>query len=145
MLHNASYTYAYFFWILSSIRMKFGQILVCYMTNISNMFLGECRRLETISWLFYDFIKMTIQAFQWIFCTQVINRPCKEVGRLYNFYNFVIIFSLMWVTMICRSSNIFYRFGNDRILPKNVHLKQKSTKTKNYVINYPRYIHYNKK
>ena len=41
--------------------------------------------------------------------------------------------------MICTGSNIFYRFGNDRILPKNVRLKQKSTKTKNYVINYARY------
>ena len=30
--------YAYFFWILNTIKMKFGQILVCYMTNISNMF-----------------------------------------------------------------------------------------------------------
>ena len=41
--------------------MKFGQILVCCMTNISNMFLGECWRLETSFRLFYDFIKMTIQ------------------------------------------------------------------------------------
>ena len=41
--------------------------------------------------------------------------------------------------MICRSNNIFYSFGNDRILPKNVRLKQKSTKTKNYVTNYARY------
>ena len=40
--------------------------------------------------------------------------------------------------MICRSSDIFYRFGNDRILLKNVRLKQNSTKTKNYVINYAR-------
>ena len=31
------------------------------MTNISNMFLGECLRLENSSRLFYDFIKMTIQ------------------------------------------------------------------------------------
>ena len=38
LLHNASYTYAYFFWILSPIKMKFGQILVCCMANISNMF-----------------------------------------------------------------------------------------------------------
>ena len=60
-LHNASYTYAYFFWILSPVKMKFGQILVCCMTNISNMFLAECWRLETSSRLFYDFIKMTIQ------------------------------------------------------------------------------------
>ena len=36
--------------------MKFGQILVCCMTNISNMFLDECWRLETSSRLFYDFI-----------------------------------------------------------------------------------------
>ena len=41
--------------------MKFGQILVCCMTNISNMFLAECWRLETSSRLFYDFIKKTIQ------------------------------------------------------------------------------------
>ena len=46
--------------ILSAIKMKFGKILVCYMTNISNMFLAECWRLETSSRPFYDFIKMTI-------------------------------------------------------------------------------------
>ena len=67
LLHNASHTYAYFFWILSPIKMKFGQILVCSMTNISNMFLTECWRLETSSRLFYDFIKMTIQQDQAIF------------------------------------------------------------------------------
>ena len=61
LLHNASYTHAYFFWILSPIKIKFGQILVRCMTNISNMFLAECWRLETSSRLFYDFIKMTIQ------------------------------------------------------------------------------------
>ena len=47
--------------ILSPIKMKFGQIWVCCMTNISNMFLTECWRLETSSRLFYDFIKITIQ------------------------------------------------------------------------------------
>ena len=41
--------------------MKFGQILVCCMTNISNMFLAECWGLETSSRLFYDFIKVAIQ------------------------------------------------------------------------------------
>ena len=45
------------------------------------------------------------------------------LGGLYNFCNFVVIFFLVYVTMICRSSDIFYRFGNDRILPKNVPLK----------------------
>ena len=41
--------------------MKFGQILACYMTNISNMFLAHCWRLETSSRPFYDFIKMKIK------------------------------------------------------------------------------------
>ena len=61
LLRNASYTYAYFLWILSHIKMKFGELLVCCMTDISNMFLTECWRLETSFRLFYDFIKMTIQ------------------------------------------------------------------------------------
>ena len=61
LLHNASYTYAYFFWIPSPIKMKIRQILVCCMTNISNMFLAECWGLETSSRLVYDFIKITIQ------------------------------------------------------------------------------------
>ena len=60
LLHNESYASAYFFWILSPIKMKFGQILVCCMTNISNMFLAQCWRLETSPRPFYDFIKMTI-------------------------------------------------------------------------------------
>ena len=41
--------------------MKFGEILVCCITNIFNMFLPECWKLETSSRSFYDFIKMTIQ------------------------------------------------------------------------------------
>ena len=53
--------YTYFFWILSPIKMKFVRILVGWMTNIYNIFLAECWRLETSSRLFYDFIKMTIQ------------------------------------------------------------------------------------
>ena len=51
----------YFFWILSTIKMKFCQILVCCVANISNVFLAECWRLETSCRLFHDFIKMTIQ------------------------------------------------------------------------------------
>ena len=61
MVHNGSHTYDYFFWIVSPIKMKFGQILVCCMTSISKMFLVECWRLETSSRLFNDFIKMAIQ------------------------------------------------------------------------------------
>ena len=46
MLHNGSYTYAFFFWILSYVKIKFDQILVWCMTNISNMLLAQCWRLE---------------------------------------------------------------------------------------------------
>ena len=38
---------AYFLWILSTIKMKLGQILLCCMRNISNMFLAQCWRPET--------------------------------------------------------------------------------------------------
>ena len=41
--------------------MKSGQILVCCLANISNIYLAECWRLETSSRLFYDFIKAAIQ------------------------------------------------------------------------------------
>ena len=61
LLHNGSYTSSYFFWILSHIRMKFGQPLMCCMANISNMILAQCWRLEISPGPFYDFIKMTIQ------------------------------------------------------------------------------------
>ena len=57
LLHDASYAYAYFFWILSPIKMKFGQILVCCMKNISNMFLADCWRLETSCRLFMILLK----------------------------------------------------------------------------------------
>ena len=53
-------THGYFFWILSTIKMKYGQILVCYMKNISNRFLVVCWRLETSFRLLSDFIKMAI-------------------------------------------------------------------------------------
>ena len=64
---NKSYTYGYFFWILSTVKMKFGLILVCCMTNISNMFLTQCWRLKTSSRPFYDFFKMIIQPDMAIF------------------------------------------------------------------------------
>ena len=54
-------TKAYFFWILSTIKMKLSQILVCCLTNMSNMFLAQCWRLKTSSRPFYGFIKTTIQ------------------------------------------------------------------------------------
>ena len=48
-----------FFWTMRTIKMKFGQILVCSVTNISNMFWIQYWRLET-SKLFDNFYKMTI-------------------------------------------------------------------------------------
>ena len=42
-------------------QVLFAQILVCCMTNICNMFLDECWRLETSSRPFCDFIEMAIQ------------------------------------------------------------------------------------
>ena len=40
--------------------MKFGQILVCCMTNVCNMFLAQWWKLKTSPRRFY-FIKMTLQ------------------------------------------------------------------------------------
>ena len=60
LVHNGSYSYVYLFLILSTIKMKFGQIVMCFMANISNMFLAQCWRLETKSRPFYNFIKTEI-------------------------------------------------------------------------------------
>ena len=56
LIHNGSYTYTYFFRILSTIKMEFGQILACCKTNT---FL-ECWRLKTSSRPFYGFVKTTM-------------------------------------------------------------------------------------
>ena len=61
---------AYFFWIESPIKMKLSQIQVCCMTNIFNMFLAQCWKLETSSRPFYDFIKMKIEQDLVIFNSQ---------------------------------------------------------------------------
>ena len=53
-------TYAYFFWILSTLDKKFSQILVLCKTSISNMFLIQDWRLETSFRLFDGLIKMII-------------------------------------------------------------------------------------
>ena len=60
LLHNGSYNYAYFFWILRTIKMRFSKMLVSCTTNVCNKFLAQCWRLETSFRLFYDFIKMAI-------------------------------------------------------------------------------------
>ena len=57
LLHNESYTFAYFIWILSTVKMKFSQILVYLMTRIYSMFLAQCWRLETSSRRFFILMK----------------------------------------------------------------------------------------
>ena len=47
--------------MLCTAEVKFGQILVCCMRNISNLFLAQYWGKETNSRLFYFFIKMTIK------------------------------------------------------------------------------------
>ena len=54
MLHNGPCAYAYFSSVLSTIKMKLGHILMCYMTNISNILWISSRP-------FYDFDKVTIK------------------------------------------------------------------------------------
>ena len=51
----------YFKYYVLPTKVKFGQILVCCMRNISNLFLAKCWKLETNSRLFYFFIKRTIK------------------------------------------------------------------------------------
>ena len=65
LLDNGSYIYAYFFWILSAIKMKFS-LIVCCMANITNMSLAECWRLETHSRLskIWPFLMIDIYHFQ---------------------------------------------------------------------------------
>ena len=50
----------YFFWILSTIKIKFGQILVYFVANICNMFLTQSRRMKTNSRPSYDFNEVII-------------------------------------------------------------------------------------
>ena len=95
MLHNGSFTYAYFFWILGNIKIKFVLMLVCCMTNISNMFLVYCWRLETSSRLFYDIIKMTIWRESVIFNSwhltfwTVPYRPFQKNETLESWHNWL--------------------------------------------------------
>ena len=81
LLHNESNTYAYFYWILSTIKIKFGLILAYCMPNTSNIVLAQCRTLESSSKPFYDFITKKIWQdpvfFYFFFCwhLQFLNIP----------------------------------------------------------------------
>ena len=88
---------------------NFGQVKIVPVRSVG---MGSvrcwCKPSHFVNCIVLSFIG---QAFQWIFCAQAINRPCKEVfftysaddllpargflGGLYNFCNFAIIFSLM--------------------------------------------------
>ena len=62
MPHNASYTYLFFFWILKVLsKWSLVQILVCYMTNIFNMF----KSLNAGDWKLITGTFMTLLKLQW--------------------------------------------------------------------------------
>ena len=60
VLRIRSDTYNCFFRVLGSISMKLGQILLQYMTDISNLFLVLLWGLGASCRPFNDFIKMTV-------------------------------------------------------------------------------------
>ena len=62
LLYSGSYIYGYFFWILSTIKMKFGQILVCCMANISNNVFGSM-----LDNFFHIFCRLTFRISQLLF------------------------------------------------------------------------------
>lgn len=57
LLSGESYIFSYAFWILGSVKVRFGQTLLYLMKNMSAMFLIPFWNLETISRPFYDFNK----------------------------------------------------------------------------------------
>ena len=67
LLRNGTYTFAYFFWMLPTIKIKLHQILVHLITNVSIIFLAQCWRLETSSRPLFDFNKVTIYQYLSIF------------------------------------------------------------------------------
>ena len=78
LLHIGSYTFDYLLRILGSIKMKFGQILLHFTTNMSNLFLAVLLILKTSSkafYAFYDFEKIAI-------CNLIIFNKCYV-----NFFN----------------------------------------------------------
>ena len=76
---NGSYTYAFFFWILNTIKIKFGQILMCC---TANKFLLQCWRLETSSRPFHDITKMIISPLECPLFTFSIKRKKWKNGIL---------------------------------------------------------------
>ena len=79
--------------------MKFGQILVSCMTNISNMFMAQCMRQKTKFKAFYGFIKMAIKQDLAIFNTShlpFLIIPCLrfqtyDLAKLKRTWNLVLV------------------------------------------------------
>ena len=61
IINIASYIYVYFFWTLSTIKIKLGQILQYCMINIFKMLFAQCWTLETSS--MPCFIKMAVKQY----------------------------------------------------------------------------------
>ena len=91
LLHNGSYIYTYFFWFLSTIKMKFGQILVCCMTNISNSFWFNARDWKLVLGLFIILLQWRNNKIwpYWIvgiyhFCMSLIHLFKKKMKSWHN-------------------------------------------------------------
>ena len=118
----------------------------------------------TLLLVIFSLIFVKHQAFLWIFCARVIRGFSKNgvgellpalrfLGGLYNFCNFVIgrstlvgvhpvkllLFSLMKVTMICRTATYFTDLEMIECYQTTCDWNSKSTKTKKYIKNYARY------
>ena len=109
LLHNGSYAYAYSFWILSTIKIKFGQILVCCMANISKMFLTQCWRLRTSSRPFdtplvFQKISFKGRMKPWFFVTFNITISCIF---LENFIEIPQVVQKSW-KFFCQAIFIFH-------------------------------------
>ena len=78
--------------------MKFGQILSCCTTNISNLFLVQYWRLKTSSRPLYDFIQMTIQRHPAIFSSWHLSFliiPYSPFQKCERTWNLVQVFQIV--------------------------------------------------
>ena len=91
LLNNESNTYAYFYWILSTIKMTFGQILADCMKNTSNIVLAQCWTLESSSKPFYDFITKKIWQ--------------DPVNSFFFFFFFLMTFTIFKYPLLTFSKN----------------------------------------
>ena len=86
IVYNGSYTYAYFFWVLSIINIIFRQTLVCYVTNISSIFWAECWRWKLVSGCFMVLLKWQcseIWPFFWV-TFAIITCPLFTFSKKWN-------------------------------------------------------------